>query len=158
MNSSELLEIRKKNITNYIRYNPTMDSSTHMWKRQLQQAGGSKPNHTFPHVAHSQKHNPISNRFTATTVGGNSDYQQTLLYKAGQETCGCGQEAPPLFQVIPCPNISTPTNPVLGVPRYGCDTRAGRDITYNKPCSYITGPDGIIHETPFTGKGMIHPS
>ena len=164
MNSSELLRLHQSNQVNYVRYNPTTDSSTHIWKKQLQAAGASKQNNrnsalnpSFVTLSDQAKKHPISNHFTATTVGTNSDYQQTLLYKAGKEVCGCGSEQPPLFQVIPCPNISTPLNPVLGVPTNYCQV-ASLETRFKPSCYTLTSPQGIPQVIPGKGKGMLYPS
>jgi len=164
MNSSELLKLNQSNQIKYVRYNPTTDSSTHIWKQQLQAAGNSKqnirnsaPNPNYITVCDNDKKDPISNHFTATTVGANSDYQQTLLYKAGKETCGCSSDKPPLFQILPSENISTPKNPVLGVPTNYCQVTS-LETKFKTSCYTTTSPQGSSKLVSGKGKGMIYPS
>lgn len=153
MDASHLLRIRQENMPKFIRYNPTTDSSTNTWKRQLQSAAGTrnKPQQQFTQVCDAFKPEPISNHFTATsTDGGNKDYQQTLLYNAGQQTCGCaGNTQPPLFQYISSPALAVPANPVKG------QNPAG-------PCTCINQPYGIrnaiLDSVCCPGKDMFIPS
>lgn len=139
----------------FIRYNPTTDSSTNTWKRQLQAAAGTRKTEIYTEVCDAFKPEPISNHFTATTVGANKELEQTILYRAGKETCGCaGQTKPPPLQYISSPTLAIPENPIKGVNAAGCcDTFVQRYPVRNNILLNNCDSDG-----PCPGKGMTYPS
>ena len=121
MDSSEYLRLQLSNTAQFIRRNPpSQDSSTNTWKKQLNAAGGTQNTQGIPPQAsylttQCPRPEEVSNRYTATTVGANSDYYNIMLYKAGAQTCGCGNSSnTSLFQYISSANIATPLNPILG--------------------------------------------
>ena len=147
MDSSYLLRIRQENQPKYIRNNPTTDSSTLTWKRQLQSAGGTRKTSTFNEVCDAYKIAPITNHFSATSVDAKSDCQTTLLYKTGQQSCN----TLPLYAYISTPTLEVPTNPILGRnPAGPCD---GVVIPLKDRFRYTCDSNG-----PCTGKGMVYPS